>query len=179
MRYGFDIEDCPEILTRSPQGQSDDEFRKSLGYPPASSSETSSQIIDRLTGMLTLYAAVLQTSASGFGAVAPSSLPYHFQLPRLWTLLARIATTAPLIYDRTAPQVLYALIETAGDRLLEVYGKQVVKMMKTIGKRCVMADGDEVVGGKDGKASRVRLGLLLDKWQKEGKVGGVGRDVGA
>jgi len=51
--------------------------------------------------------------------------------------------------------------------------------MKTIGKRCVMADGDEVVGGKDGKASRVRLGLLLDKWQKEGKVGGVGRDVGA
>jgi len=132
-----------------------------------------------MVGILTLYAAVLQTSAttSGFAQPAPSSLPYSFQLPRLWTLLARISSTPQLIYDRAAPQIIYALVETAGDKLLEVYGKQVIKMMKTIGKRCVMDDGDEVVGGREGKAARVRLGLLLDKWAKEGKVGGVGREV--
>ncbi|KAG8905447.1 hypothetical protein FRB99_008944 [Tulasnella sp. 403] len=158
------------------EGQSDDDYRKSLGYPPATSHETSTQFIDRLVGMMTLYAAILQTPPTSPGG---ASVSHPFQIPRLWTLLARLVSTPQLVADRALPQVLYALIETGGDRLLEVYGRQVIKMMKTVGKRC-MTEGpeEELIGGKDGKGARVRLGLLLEKWQKEGKVASTGRDIG-
>lgn len=116
----------------------------------------------------------------------PPLPPFCFQLPRLWTLIARIASTPALIHDRSASLVLWALFDTAGDRLLQVYGKQVAKLVKTIGARCnqdgLGGVGEEMLvggkAGKEGRPDRARLGLLLEKWMKEGKVGDPsGREV--
>ncbi|KAG9016023.1 hypothetical protein FRB90_003815 [Tulasnella sp. 427] len=177
------------VVTREP-GQSDEEFRKAHGHNP---NDNAQDFMNRLVGIITLYAAILQTplgaSRPVFGQAPqpPPFPPYCFQLPRLWTLLARIASTPALIHDRSASLVLVALINTAGDRLMQVYGKQVVKLVKTIGARChqdgpVGVNEDMLVGGKagkEGRPDRARLGLLLEKWMKEGKVGDPsGRDVG-
>lgn len=176
------------VVTRE-QGQSDEEFRKAHGHNP---NDNAQDFNNRLVGIITLYAAILQTppgpSRPVFGQAPQESFPpYCFQLPRLWTLIARIASTPALIYDRSAPLVLFALIDTAGDRLLQAYGKQVVKLVKTIGARCsqdglVGVEEEMLVGGKagkEGRPDRARLGLLLEKWMKEGKVGDPsGREVG-
>ncbi|KAG8912938.1 hypothetical protein FRC01_004824, partial [Tulasnella sp. 417] len=170
-------------------GQSDDEFRKALGHNP---NDNAQDFTNRLVGILTLYAAILQTplgpSRPVFGQAPqpPPFPPYYFQLPRLWTLIARIASTPALIHDRSASLVLVAVIDTAGDRLLQTYGKQVVKLVKTIGARCsqdgLVGVGEEMLvggkAGKEGRPDRARLGLLLEKWMKEGKVGDPsGREV--
>jgi len=75
---------------------------------------------------------------------------------------------------------VYAVIEVAGERALEVFGKQMAKMRRVLAKKCLdEGPGGEVVGGKDGKAGRMRLGLMLEKWEREGKLSSIGRDVGA
>jgi nucleoporin GLE1 len=156
---------------------SDADYRKALGYQPESTGETTPQYIERVVGMMTLYTAILQTP------VAPdssSSIPYPFQFTRIWAWLARMLNNDVLLRDRAAPQLIFAVIETAGDSLQIAYGKQISKLRRGLGKRCLLeGEAGEVVGGKEGKAPRMRLGLMLDKWEKEGKVGGVGRDVGA
>lgn len=178
--------------TCSTQGQSDDDYRKTLGYM---SDENSSQYTDRVVGMITLYFAILQTpiqlappATSPFSArqaqPQPSTLstaiPPIFQFHRTWTWFARVASNTPLLENRAAAQLIYAVVEVAGDKALAVYGRQMAKWRRTVGGRC-MEDGPagESVGGRDGKAARMRLGLLLQKWEKEGAVGGEGRDVAA
>ncbi|KAG8938028.1 hypothetical protein FRC03_007704 [Tulasnella sp. 419] len=181
-------------VVRRYQGQSDDEYRKSLGYKPVNSGETSGQYADRMVGMLTLYAAILQTSptpsiSQGFAPppyIIPA--PYAFQLPRLWTLLSRILSTPRLLEDPSAPQILFGVIEIAGDRALSVYGKQFAKIRRMLMRRCLMSEaelnaaGGPIVGGaagKDGVASRMRLGLALEKWDKgeAPKIGPDGREM--
>ncbi|KAG8876478.1 hypothetical protein FRB97_004139 [Tulasnella sp. 331] len=170
------------------EGQSDDDYRKTIGYL---SDENSSQYTDRVVGMITLYFAILQTpiqlpsSTSSFTQPQPStslsaSIPPIFQFHRTWTWFARVASNTLLLENRAAAQLIYAVVEVAGDKALAVYGKQMVKWRRTLGRRC-MDEGPlgESVGGKDGKAARTRLGLLLQKWEKDGAIGGEGRDVAA
>ena len=154
---------------------SDADYRKALGYQPEASGETSVQFIDRVIGMITLYAAVLQTPPL---TPDPSTTPYPFQFPRLWTWLARMMSNEVLLRDRAAPQLIFAVVETTGNSLQFAYGKQITKLRRGLRNRCLM-DGalGEAVGGKEGKAPRMRLGLMLEKWESEGKIGGVGRDV--
>lgn len=79
-----------------------------------------------------------------------------------------------------APHVVAAGLEIAGDRAMEVYGKQMVKMRDLLGRKAFDATGasGELIGGREsgeGKAGRVRLGLVLEEWVKNGKLNPPGR----
>ncbi|KAG9000294.1 hypothetical protein FRB94_005556 [Tulasnella sp. JGI-2019a] len=165
------------------EGQSDESYRKTLGYM---SDEKSSQYTDRVIGMITLYFAILQTPIatsppSSFMSSSSSlstKIPPIFQFHRTWTWFARVASNMPLLENRAAAQLMYAVVEVTGDKAIAVYGRQMVKWRRTIGKRCMDEGPDgESIGGRDGKPARIRLGLLLQKWEKEGAVGGEGRDA--
>ncbi|CCO37657.1 Nucleoporin gle1 AltName: Full=Nuclear pore protein gle1 [Rhizoctonia solani AG-1 IB] len=164
-------------ITRKP-GMSDTEWRKLVGRelegknnpddkPPTL--ETTSQYTDRMVGQLALYAALLQTSPLP-AQIQLESVPPPFRLPKLWTWLARVLNSPELLSSPSAPQCLSAVLEVAGDRLSETYGAQFTKLMKAVGE--VVAKG---VGGEGETGARVRLGLMVERWEKEGKLGLEGR----
>ncbi len=68
--------------------------------------------------------------------------------------------------DRAAPVILSCALETAGDAAMAVWGKQVVKLRSALGRKVSEPEepGKILVGGPDGKAGRIRLRLLLEKW---------------
>lgn len=151
-----------------------------MGYPPSTLSEFASQSNNRIARMITLYATILQIKSSsplmvGYRQLTISTpivtTPYPFQFPRLWTLLARIGSSN-LLSDKAAPQIICALLETAGDRLLEVYGVQAWKMLKTIESRCLLGDFEDWTGEKDVEVTIERerlLDLLLRIRMRHGK----------
>lgn len=165
---------------------SDNEWRKMIGRelegkndpddkPPTL--ETTAQYTDRLVGQLALYAAILQSplpSKLPFPAASSplASVPAPFRLPRLWTLLARILNSPELLSQPPAPQVLSVILEVAGDRLNTVYGAQFRKLMAVVGA-AVRAG----VGGENETPARVRLGLLVERWEREGSFGLEGREL--
>ncbi|CCO34354.1 Nucleoporin GLE1 AltName: Full=Nuclear pore protein GLE1 [Rhizoctonia solani AG-1 IB] len=166
-------------ITRKP-GMSDTEWRKLVGRelegkndpddkPPTL--ETTSQYTDRMVGQLALYAALLQTSPLP-GQIQLESVPPPFRLPKLWTWLARVLNSPDLLSSPSAPQCLSSVLEVAGDRLCETYGGQFTKLMKAVGE--VVAKG---VGGEGETGARVRLGLMVERWEREGKLGLEGRNV--
>ncbi|KAG9094944.1 hypothetical protein FRC07_011175, partial [Ceratobasidium sp. 392] len=147
--------------------------------------ETSAQYVDRLVGQLALYASILQSPlppslpfpATPNPLIAGSpqaSIPSVFRLPRLWTLLARILNSPGILNQAPAPQVLSVLLEVAGDRLNEVYGAQFKKLMGAVGE--AVKGG---VGGESETPARVRLGLLVERWGREGSFGLEGRELAA
>ncbi|KAF8601298.1 hypothetical protein BDV93DRAFT_524884 [Ceratobasidium sp. AG-I] len=176
---------CGWVLARKP-GVSDTEWRKMIGRelegkndpddkPPTL--ETTAQYTDRLVGQLALYAAILQSplpSKLPFPAASSplASVPAPFRLPRLWTLLARILNSPELLGQPPAPQVLSVLLEVAGDRLNTVYGAQFRKLMGAVG-----ATVQAGVGGENETPARVRLGLLVERWEREGSFGLEGREL--
>ncbi|KAH7318912.1 GLE1-like protein-domain-containing protein [Rhizoctonia solani] len=166
-------------LTRKP-GTSDNEWRKITGRelegkndpddkPPTL--ETTSQYTDRVVGQLALYAALLQTSPVP-SQIQLDSIPPQFRLPKLWTWLARMLNSPNLLRSPFAPQCLSVMLEVAGDKLSETYGGQFRKLMKSVEE--VVAKG---VGGEGETGARVRLGLMVERWQKEGKFGLDGRQI--
>lgn len=161
-----------------------------LGY---AAEETSGQYSDRVVGMVTLYFAILQAPLTAsapqpsFSFAAPaklpsslsSSIPPIFQFHRTWTWLAPISNNNQLSSNKAAPQVIFAVVDVVGNSMMAVYGEQMVKWRRTVGAKCMdESPGGEVVGGSEGKATRVRLGLMLQKWEKEGKISGEGREIG-
>ncbi|KDN33508.1 hypothetical protein RSAG8_13401, partial [Rhizoctonia solani AG-8 WAC10335] len=166
-------------LTRK-AGTSDNEWRKIIGRelegkndpddkPPTL--ESTSQYTDRMVGQLALYAALLQTSPIP-SQIQLDSIPPPFRLSRLWTWLARVLNSADLLGSPPAPQFLSVVLEVAGDRLAETYGGQFRKLMKAVGE--VVSKG---VGGESETGARVRLGLIVERWEREGKFGLDGREV--
>ncbi|KAB5589252.1 Nucleoporin [Ceratobasidium theobromae] len=161
-------------------GMSDTEWRKTIGLelegkndpddkPPTI--ETSSQYTDRIVGQLALYAALLQTWPLP-APLKPESISAPFRLPRMWTWLARVLNSPEMLGLSSAPQCLGVVLEVAGDRLFEVYEGQFAKLMKAVSE--VVTKG---VGGEGETGARVRLGLMVERWQREGKFGLDGRNI--
>ncbi|KAF8704523.1 GLE1-like protein, partial [Rhizoctonia solani] len=161
-------------------GMTDNEWRKMIGRelegkndpddkPPTL--ETTSQYTDRMVGQLALYAAILQTSPMP-AQVEPDSVPAQFRLAKLWTWLARVLNSGELLRSCSAPQCLSVVLEVAGDGLCEAYGTQFRKLMG-----CVREAVGKGAGGEGETGARVRLGLMVERWEKEGKFGLEGRNV--
>ena len=132
-------------------------------------------------GLVTLYAAILQTPTQTITSrEAAQRIPMYLRFPRFWTWLARLVGNSDLMSDSAAPHILACALETAGDRAMETWGKQMVKLQTTLGRKAFEADGSVgLLGGEEGKAGRVRLGLLLDGWQKSGAIRPAGREYEA
>ncbi|SCV69391.1 BQ2448_2411 [Microbotryum intermedium] len=153
-------------------GQTEEAHQKSLGHAPPSTGESLIQYASRMSGVIALYAAITQTSP----LEAPqgpcsrdhlSHVPPHFRLSAGWRWIVLILRV-PLVGLQPTPQLLGSFFEIAGERLLEVYGRQFAKVLEVVLKE----------GIREGKAgfndksvsSTVRLTLWLEEWEKNGKV---------
>ncbi|KDE06516.1 hypothetical protein MVLG_03167 [Microbotryum lychnidis-dioicae p1A1 Lamole] len=153
-------------------GQTEEAHQKYLGHAPPSAGESLIQYASRMSGLIALYAAITQTSP----LEAPQGpcpheqvahVPPHFRLAAGWRWIVLILRV-PLVGLQPTPQVLGSFLEIAGERLLEVYGKQFAKILEVLLRE----------GIREGKAgfsdksvsSTVRLTLWLEEWEKKGKV---------
>ncbi|SCZ97525.1 BZ3500_MvSof-1268-A1-R1_Chr4-3g07230 [Microbotryum saponariae] len=153
-------------------GQTEEAHQKSLGHAPPSAGESLIQYASRMSGLIALYAAITQTSP----LEAPQGpcpreqvahVPPHFRLAAGWRWIVLILRV-PLVGLQPTPQLLGSFLEIAGERLLEVYGRQFAKVLEVVLRE----------GIREGKAgfsdksvsSTVRLTLWLEEWEKKGKV---------
>lgn len=131
--------------------------------------------------LVTLYSAILQTDITLIDTSTPegaSSIPAPFRMTRFWTWLARLVANADLMSDQAAPHILACALETAGDRAMEIWGKQMEKMVTAIARKALDNSATNgPLGGNEGKGGKVRLGLLLESWQKKGAIRPEGREM--
>lgn len=124
-----------------------------------------------MSGLVALYAAILQTSPLSPPQGPPPSpdalahVPPHFRPAAGWRWLVLILR-APLVALEPAPLLVVTFLEVAGAALVDVYGAQMRKLLE-----CLLREG--VREGKAGfsdkaRGSQVRLLLWLEEWEKTG-----------
>ncbi|GJN93082.1 hypothetical protein Rhopal_006127-T1 [Rhodotorula paludigena] len=153
-------------------GQTDEAHQKTLGHAPPTSSETLVQYAERMSGLVALYAAILQTSPLDppQGPCPPSALaniPPHFRPAAGWRWLV-LVLRAPLVALEPTPLLLVTFFEIAGEALVEVYGRQFAKFLEVLLREGVR-EGKAGFSDK-AKSSTVRLLLWLEEWEKTGRV---------
>ncbi|CAO1627565.1 unnamed protein product [Parajaminaea phylloscopi] len=166
---------CLGYVPAKVAGQDDADYAKAVGR--ASPDETSVQFASRQAGILAFYFAICQTpptsmgsSGSGFGGGSPvdvSLIPPHMRPRALWTWQAR-CITPPMTRHAIVPSLWAALMEVAGDRVLTVYGRQMVKVWTLLYQQGIMGARAEFVKLEEGKAASGRLQLLLEDWKSRG-----------
>ncbi|KAI8318414.1 GLE1-domain-containing protein [Martensiomyces pterosporus] len=156
----------PQFIGRKPN-QSSDEFLRSIGYKEKDDDvlETDVMYEERMNGMLSLYAAVLQTTP-------PNSQPNPFPVAHGWTWLARITNLRP---RAISPSLVNTFLEIAGASMMAAYGAQFKKALDFIARHWVPAIPlDEPLA----VASKSRLSTYMDTYVSTGTLKQVeGRNI--
>ena len=178
------VKKCPYVLAvflqRTSSSQSDDEWYKELGWKIVNGVRESKEVYaERMQGIFALYAACLQTtpdlqSLGQKGAEMNENtmaglICKELRPNRLWVWLARMTNTTPR--DMT-PVLVTTFLEIAGDRFIQMYGRQSTKILEAI-KQATTGGGSsgsiDFPKGTVGGPAFVRLTILLDDWEKSGR----------
>ncbi|KAJ2714343.1 Nuclear pore complex nucleoporin component [Coemansia spiralis] len=148
----------PEYIRRQP-GQSVTDFMRASGYKENESSELESEGIymERMAGMLALFAAIVQTAPVG-------GSPNPFPIRHGWTWLARMLNLAP----RTiSPLLVQTFLSVAGAAMLAAYPRQLPKLLELASQAWLPA-----VSSKNAAAVAARSNLAgyLDEYWKTRKL---------
>ncbi|KAM0786941.1 hypothetical protein ACM66B_002362 [Microbotryomycetes sp. NB124-2] len=152
--------------------QTDDDHRKTLGHASPNTGETIVQYAQRMSGIVALYASILQTSPlkQPQGPCPIDNLvnvPEHFRPKAGWRWLV-IILMKPLVTLEPTPLLVITFLEVAAEGLRQVYGKQFDKVLNVLlneGLRQGKAEFSDKA-----RSSTVRLTLWLEEWEKSGKV---------
>ncbi|GAA5886307.1 hypothetical protein JCM6882_001598 [Rhodosporidiobolus microsporus] len=165
---------------RKAESQSDESYQKTLGHAPPTSSESLVQYATRMSGLVALYASILQTSplSPPQGPCPPdrvANVPPWFRPSAGWRWVV-LMLRPPLVGLEPTPLLLVTFLEIAGQTLLELYGRQFAKLLEVVLREGIRGEQEKVWSEK-ARSSRVRLGLWLEDWEG-GKVEKVqGREV--
>ncbi|KAI8899894.1 GLE1-like protein-domain-containing protein [Globomyces pollinis-pini] len=98
------------------------EYQSRLGYKMTNGTfETELQYNERMCGIVSLYAAIIQTKVP--------NIPNPFGIQHAWTWLARILNMKP---RKLTPQLIYTFLEITGNALINEYRHQAKKMILVI-----------------------------------------------
>lgn len=135
-----------------------------------------------MTGILAFFAAVLQTmpspppspSSSSSGSSPDLSLiPDHLRPSALWTWQVRYLSP-PLLSHPLTPALWATFLEVAGPRLADLYGRQTVKVWSLLLNKGLREKSAGFANDPNAKAASTRLALLLEEWEKMGRLQGTG-----
>jgi len=140
-RYGYKTKD-----------KSDEECLKEIGYKKTSDGmEHENSYNERMEGMITLFSALIQTpNTSGNSKLNMASG---------WTWIARILNMPPRQITSLA---LITFLEIAGNEMLNIYGKQMHKILNFILNVYIP------MAPKESIAATTRLKLFIEKYIKDG-----------
>lgn len=127
-----------------------------------------------MSGIVALYGAIIQTSPLDQPqAIGPASsdtlrrVPPHFRPSSGWRMLV-LLLRPPLVALEPTPLLIVTLLEIAGPRLVEVYGRQMRKVLEALLREGCRDDSNAVFSDK-ARSSRMRLLLWLEEWEKTGQ----------
>ncbi|ESK91667.1 poly + mrna-nucleus export-related protein [Moniliophthora roreri MCA 2997] len=132
------------------------ERRKVMGYKE---DEGASEYMDRVSGVMRLYFAILK--------IIPTRKPLKgmWQMPRVWTWIARLTSNKALLGSVVGAQVLYVALEVLGADAKQIWGKQFIKLMALIYEGATTGLGnDKLMGGDspEGIGARNRVKIAVE-----------------
>ncbi|XP_063695561.1 mRNA export factor Gle1 [Culicoides brevitarsis] len=121
--------DCPFFVPYflpQVQGQSDEDYMKSLGYRYTNGVvEKHDLYLKRMVGIARLYAAIWVTSHR-----RGETKPHPHDLSNGWRWLAEILNLDPL--PEICSTLIFEVLQVAGNAFLQVYGNQFIKLLTAI-----------------------------------------------
>ncbi|KAJ3369928.1 Nuclear pore complex nucleoporin component [Kappamyces sp. JEL0680] len=122
---------CPYIVPMYPRKQADEtlvDYQKRLGYNvKCTPIENEIQYGERMCGILSLYAAIIQTDSSKQLLLIP--VPNAYGIEHAWSWLARMLNMKP---RKITPLLLHSFLMVTGHALLKAYPDQGRKLISTI-----------------------------------------------
>ncbi|KAL1407320.1 Nuclear pore complex nucleoporin component [Vanrija albida] len=168
------VKKCPWVVPFLPsraENQPREEYEKSTGRL---AEESLGEYISRMSGISTLYFAILQTP---IGTLIPTVnaqptpqqlsalIPAELRLPATWTWLASILRPS-LSVQKPVAHLIALLLDTDGSEMVRIFGAgQVGKLLDAV--RAAL-DAGKIPGDSD--ASQARLRLLLEGWQQRHRL---------
>ncbi|KAJ2857482.1 hypothetical protein J3B02_000974 [Coemansia erecta] len=156
------IKKCPYVVPQffpKKDGQTPDEYLRSIGYKEKDDDELESEGIymERMAGMIALFAAVTQTQALNG---QPNPLPVSYA----WAWFARMLNLPP---RSISPLLINAFLSIAGTSLLAAYKGQFKKAMDLLAKEWIpaIAATDPVA-----IAAKSNLAGFVDTYRQTGKL---------
>ncbi|KAJ2493575.1 hypothetical protein IWW37_000441 [Coemansia sp. RSA 2050] len=156
------VKKCPYVVPQyfgRQAGQSAEDYLRSIGYKEKEDEGLESENIytERMTGMLALYAAIVQTASA-------NGKPNLFPISHGWTWMARLLNLPP---RSISPLLVHTFLSVAGASLMAAYGKQFKKLLDTLINSWVPS-----ISAKDpvAVASKSNLCGYLEKYQKTGML---------
>jgi len=118
--------------------------------------ETSADYVARVAGIMRVYFSLLLLTPS-------SPLSREFHTSRLWVFIARLVGQPALLQSSLATELLSVALEVGGSHARNVWGSQWIKLVALLYEG-VTTDPSPLGGsGPDGRASRVRLQLEIER----------------
>ncbi len=173
MVHFSDRQRCGSDLTRLLwQAQDDASYAKQLGRK--SPDEATGAFTSRLCGIFAFYAAILQvepTQSPGevSQTIALERIPSHFRNVAMWKWTTR-ALLSPVINQNIAPSLWSTFLEVAGAAFQQAYGRQASKVFFLLLEDGIKGKKAKWVASADCESSTIRLSLVLEQWQKEGRI---------
>lgn len=154
----------------------------------SSPDETSVQFTSRQSGIVAFYFALCQTDLVDCVAnpngddlkQAATLVPVHFRPSALWHWSAR-CSTPPMTSNALVAPLWCTLLEVASPVLTARYPNQMAKLLRMLLRDGVRGQKAGFMKLEEATSAAGRLRLLLEEWEKEGRVSGAGkgRAVGA
>ncbi|KAJ2498292.1 Nuclear pore complex nucleoporin component [Coemansia sp. RSA 1972] len=148
----------PQYMAKQP-GQNTDDYIKAAGYRRNDDGDIESEGIyaERMTGMLALFAAIVQMPDIGG---QPNPFPVHHG----WTWLARIINMPP---RAISPLLVQTFLSVAGPTMLGVYGRQMDKLIGVLATTWVAS----VTGSSPlAVAGKSNLTTFIDEYRSSGSI---------
>ena len=144
-------------------GQSTADYCKLLGYEVSGQDvESEDKYLKKLSGIVRLYAAIVQSSVPPKLAAAAHPHGIH----NGWTWFARVVNLEPR--PTVTATIIYDFLEVAGHALMKQYGQQFQKLLRGLCNNFVPKI--EQVTPADQRGPVMRLKSFLEKCIKAGKI---------
>jgi len=168
------VKRCPYVLPYYPMrgSLSIDDFNKLIGRK---ASEPTISYNQRMSGIISFYAAIIQTSPSSVPHLLSSSsltiqhVPPYFRPEAGWKWYATILRPPLPLLDLT-PLLLNTFLRMNGERFHALYGKQFVKLIQAIAEQGI--DAGKVQWNKETMGDLSKTRNMIGEWLLKGKVEG-------
>lgn len=126
-----------------------------------------------MSGIVSLYAAIVQTSPKSVPQLTPSSsiasIPPYFRPEGGWRWLALIVRPPLPLLEVTA-LVLYTFLRMVSERFHTLFGKQYIKLLRTIAEQAIDQKKVKWNDSVQGDISKSRL--MIGEWMEKGQIQG-------
>lgn len=127
----------------------------------------------RMSGIISLYAAIVQTSPSAVPKLLSSPtiqhVPAYFRPEGGWKWYAMVLRPPIPLLDTTA-LLLYVFLRMTAERFHQLYGKQYIKLLRAVAEQGVDQKQVKWNDGVQGDLAKVRL--LIGDWIEKGQIKG-------